>query len=743
MHPFQIVNVTVVKTGPFGAVVKLSDGTTGFIRPEEFSWDDRPITLEAGEQFPAKVLESGRRHNRNVLLSKRLAELDPWEDIKQQYNLGDLVDIQIINMLAHELVVELKPGIQGIVQETDFVPARIEYESINEIFWLGDHTKALIKRIDIKHRYMQLSIKDAYEIFDKVTFGELGHKLSKKITESQSEKYVFRPDIKWTQQSVHLEKNSQTPILIVDDNETLLRTLNEQLKFLNYPVTLSHDGANSLTGGTFNLDDHQVLLIDIDMPDRTGTKIVEEYIRHGFDSSRIIFMTGLTLEGNRFSEISKMNCAGVLLKPFPLHRLEECFDHVLSGKHLPDDLDMLSLVQEDFGETIHSPDDESVTPPVSKLTNELNQYVESSCIIIFKMDPDTLDTEIVESCNFDDSQFEKHKYGLPHSPVKDAIVRGEIINPGYYQANKNKFKNLASFIDFSDCIGLPVWTFGKRYHAIFFFKDKGKGGFTKRDRNFAKLGARLCGICLERKQLQQQLEDQLPFVNLGHTSASIEHELNNQLSIVEGTHSNIHTLLKSLEKIEAPELQKKLSEAQAATSTMKEIVKDLTNVVSKGALKSIDLNRIIYKILERLKLEIKNSHVIYNTLLDEDLPRIKLINVQIEQILFNIILNAIQHLKSCDIDNRVLTIKSYFKDEQKSICIIEVSDNGWGIHASHWERIFDAAFTTREKGTGMGLYICKDFAKKLGIDIRIKKSYVLFGTTFSVEIPIQSELDRN
>jgi len=62
-------------------------------------------------------------------------------------------------------------------------------------------------------------------------------------------------------------------------------------------------------------------------------------------------------------------------------------------------------------------------------------------------------------------------------------------------------------------------------------------------------------------------------------------------------------------------------------------------------------------------------------------------------------------------------------------------DNGLGIHRQLWERIYDLGFSTKEGGTGLGLYIAKGLVESLGGHIKVEESYILVGSTFLVELP--------
>ena len=68
---------------------------------------------------------------------------------------------------------------------------------------------------------------------------------------------------------------------------------------------------------------------------------------------------------------------------------------------------------------------------------------------------------------------------------------------------------------------------------------------------------------------------------------------------------------------------------------------------------------------------------------------------------------------------------------------VTVADNGPGIHWRLWEKIFEAGFTTRPDGSGLGLYIARNIVESLGGRLYVAESYINGGTVFAVDLPGQ------
>jgi signal transduction histidine kinase len=133
------------------------------------------------------------------------------------------------------------------------------------------------------------------------------------------------------------------------------------------------------------------------------------------------------------------------------------------------------------------------------------------------------------------------------------------------------------------------------------------------------------------------------------------------------------------------------------------------------------------------------AHVVLQFTPPEKLMVIRSQAVVLEQIFLNVALNAIQQIAELrpDIGGWVrINMELKHTQAEASMCRILVEDNGPGIHTSLWEKIFDAGFTTRPDGSGIGLYISRNLMEDIGGRIYVSKSHILSGTLFVLEFPI-------
>jgi signal transduction histidine kinase len=125
----------------------------------------------------------------------------------------------------------------------------------------------------------------------------------------------------------------------------------------------------------------------------------------------------------------------------------------------------------------------------------------------------------------------------------------------------------------------------------------------------------------------------------------------------------------------------------------------------------VDLNEIIREMMLLLHSEATQFSVLLRTELAADLPQVMGDRVQLQQVLMNLMMNSLDAMKDVD-EPRELTIQS--QRVENSQMLISVSDTGVGLPPQQAHKIFDAFFTTKTEGTGMGLRISRSIVESHG-----------------------------
>ena len=112
--------------------------------------------------------------------------------------------------------------------------------------------------------------------------------------------------------------------------------------------------------------------------------------------------------------------------------------------------------------------------------------------------------------------------------------------------------------------------------------------------------------------------------------------------------------------------------------------------------------------------EIRSQQVSIRSELAEELPPVRANRAQLQQVVVNLIMNAVEAMSTVANHARSLRVKTEM--QESDYLLITVEDSGTGIDAENINRIFDAFYTTKSYGTGMGLSICRSIVDDVGLD---------------------------
>jgi PAS domain S-box-containing protein len=215
------------------------------------------------------------------------------------------------------------------------------------------------------------------------------------------------------------------------------------------------------------------------------------------------------------------------------------------------------------------------------------------------------------------------------------------------------------------------------------------------------------------RQLQTDLAHENRVSMMGELAASLSHELRQPITaaITDAT-----TCLRWLTR-DQPDVE----EAREATMrTMKdgnraaEIIDRLRSFYKKGAppeRELVDVNELVREMLVLLRSEADRYSICLRTDLAAELPKVRADRVQLQQVLMNLMMNGIDAMKEVD-GARELTIESQRAENEQ--LQVSVSDTGVGLPPQHADKVFDAFFTTKTHGSGMGLRISRSIVESHG-----------------------------
>jgi two-component system NtrC family sensor kinase len=240
---------------------------------------------------------------------------------------------------------------------------------------------------------------------------------------------------------------------------------------------------------------------------------------------------------------------------------------------------------------------------------------------------------------------------------------------------------------------------------------------------------------LTRTKILHEMEYTSKMASIGRVAAGVAHEINNPMAIINENAGMIKDLLSVSDNF--PMREKVLKHTNSILGSVDRVSKITHRLLGFAKrmdpqVESIDLRDLVNEVLSFLGKEALHRNIKIDFKFPESLPQITSDKGQLQQVLLNIINNAIEAVK----DGGAIVIEVRCRSDEMIDFVI--TDDGPGMSREDLERIFEPFFTTKKKhGTGLGLSITYGIVQKLGgrIDVKSKPGS---GTTFTVTLPIES-----
>jgi PAS domain S-box-containing protein len=254
---------------------------------------------------------------------------------------------------------------------------------------------------------------------------------------------------------------------------------------------------------------------------------------------------------------------------------------------------------------------------------------------------------------------------------------------------------------------------------------------------------RMIGIVLDitdRKQAEEEARHRREQINLlgrasllGEMTASIAHEVNQPLSSIM---SNAGAGQRFIDRgnVDLATLREILLDVETDAHRAYEVIRNIRDTMKKEAIvrRPINANAIVTQVTHMLQPDISARSVELTTSLAKDLPMVTADPVQIQQVLVNLLGNALDAMHETPLGQREMQVATT-RNCNGTICV-SVRDRGGGIAPEIREQLFDQFFTTKEKGLGMGLSIVRSIVEAHGGKIEAENDSG--GARFSFTLPI-------
>jgi len=238
---------------------------------------------------------------------------------------------------------------------------------------------------------------------------------------------------------------------------------------------------------------------------------------------------------------------------------------------------------------------------------------------------------------------------------------------------------------------------------------------------------------LARSNAMLLREQNSRLMNLEALAASIAHEVRQPLSyVVMGGGALLRYLADIPPKLaEARSTAEKIVAAGHRTSEILDDIRQLFGATDAPK-DSVDLNDLSLGVLRAFDGELRKHNVAMRVELKEKMPEIIGHRGQLQEVMVNLVQNAIDAMDLVDEDHRVLRVKTEYSGN--GAIIVEVEDTGPGIDSKKANKIFDAFFTTKPHGMGLGLAICRMIVERHGGHL-VVSSAKPHGAVFRIMLP--------
>ncbi len=530
-------------------------------------------------------------------------------------------------------------------------------------------------------------------------------------------------------------------VLIVDDEPGVVYLCQRLLERASFKVLTETDPSRALR--VLEQEPIDLLLVDIRMPIMDGFQLIS-YGKSVQPQMAVLVMTGMGTADTAV-KVLRRGADGLLLKPFDSSNdLIESVNHVLKTVRERRDAAKLQALQPlfDLSEAFIAETDPAALLELA-LTS-INRQLSVCAAGIYRLQleanrcvPVRL-TVLGEPLPCDEAQtlFELLSDHTLLSGAKFAITHSGPLSRAEGQA----------FLEKMNWGSLLVVTLQRSQQTLLFYAASDPHQLPYGELELELLGilARQATIAMENARLYSDLIRSMrqaeeaaqallqaeKMAAVGRTVASVAHEINNPLQAVQNC---LH--LAGRQELSQQKRNDYLKMARSEVERLAQSVQRMLEFYRQGGAdkQSVAVDRLVGHVLELLRQQLKDRHVIVHTSFARAMPDVLVVRQQIHQVLFNLLLNAI------DATDTRPELKEIWVDawaEKKEVCIT-IEDSGPGISAEVLERLFEPFLSTKPNGTGLGLSISYGIIESHRGKLAVVPSRKGSGACFEIRLPLE------
>lgn len=789
-----ILKVRIEKVFLHGLKVKVfNDERIGFVPKQELLWDQSIYAqvpeFEKGMVKEAVEILIDAYTEVPVFSFKRIT--DPWSGIhiNPKYSKGSKVCAEIVNVRHFAAFVQIDPGIIGIIWPKN-IPM-LKDQVISDVLSVGDKVMGEITNVNSETRQVELSITRYLGYLDENYDSRVAIQLDifkesfERCLDFDLNKNNLLPEqLDWKRRRYHPPIPFPEKILVIDndpnDQKKIKKALESGYDFSAYdeksrerieqiPNKLSGLKVHKAMGSSDALKliktDHKygLAIVDYNLNEENGVEVAN-HLRRELPNLPIIFTST-----DPFAEEALRVKLGndVIFCDKKPETIINWYNKLVTGyeDEIKDPKKFGFIEKDSFIRNLEMEAflSQDVTKKLNRFLKSLMKEIKVKYAFVLKIDFIKKQVVIV-AAKYPKKESIYEDYlttELFYSPVLD-VVENQM---PFYAVNIDlendaKFKYFFQGLDFSLSYGMPLKIPDIPVEYALFVLDKRKLGanFEQEELQKIRLTGSFIQVALERELIFDFMRRYEKRYFIGEMQSSLLHELNTKLNGLEATRLLLTNYLAAAKaNLGKVNFEKKLDLAIKKADEFSELLMDNAELIHsysrlvKGDFEEIDLNTVINKITRQFDVTSKEINSDIQLFLEKTLPEISAIPSRLEEVLGNVVLNALQQIKI-----QAASFKTIAKEKakafsflqkgriiiqsrrckKKDVCQILIIDTGPGISYSFQQKIFSLGTSTREEGYGLGLYISRNILQAMGGNLCLLDSIIFVGSVFVIEFPI-------
>lgn len=749
--PGATVDCVVTRVEPFGVFVRLKDAPRvfGFIRPRDWSWSRRVFDLSEqvrpGFACEARVLGHGPR--RKLELSRRMTLPNPFPGFVDKHKVGDVVLGQVTLVAPGEtgVVVALEDGVEG------FIPR-------SEIPDVGEEGFGLLVQDWVAARILGFQ-KDQVRLSIKEHLGDRARRAAARDDSQTSLRFHpdFGPSLEDMRLNLALEEIAEPDIdpavrqrirrvLLVEDSANVSESLEMIFEHFGFPCDAA--GTIDEAAALLAANDYDLLILDVNMPGDGEARSPLgdgglELIRRLKDdaTAAIVFVLTATAAADWAEILRHQPNARTCFfqKPTRVSRLFEQLSQLVHGGEPADDRHFGAGLDPRGSPELSSRRGSGFVHRIRETLDELRLATGASHAFVLAFRPGPHFGLVAGELPAELSREVQQE--LEMSPVGDVIRQKRFLAVADVAEQQRRFKHLLAVHPHGSFAGIALAYSDQSEYGLFL---TGAEAGQLRGATEERLGttALLVGHYVAEQRLDQVITENQALLLTGFLSDSLLHEIKNELQAL-SDYTAVQVLLgkknkddlTALSKNETLELKRSILGIRSVSKRLDEVVVLFRNLAGRQRRETVDLNASVGRLRETVKPFADGYNVAVETDLDGSVPVLKASPKLIDQALLNLMINSIEQMAASGAAHRTLSVRTRWRDDAELPVEVVIADTGRGVHWVHREKIFDLFFTTKTRGTGLGLYISRFFIEQLGGRLVLRRSVLFSGAEFAIELP--------